>query len=140
MLYDLNTHSVLNPEQAAAVARSREFKRKYAELERALADLDAFDHREAVRRYEQQVEVGRSLGDAGMQIERLADGLGARALWRMAPNTSPVEIFLRMFMMGGGDTDWSEYERISQDVARLREELILIRRTELDAAAAKLAR
>jgi hypothetical protein len=140
MLYELDTHSVLSAEQAAAVARSREFKRKYAEFERALADLDAFDHREAVRRYEQQVEVGRSLGDAGMQIERLADGLGARALWRMAPNTSPVEIFLRMFMIGSGDTDWSEYERISADVARLREELILIRRTDLDAAAAKLPR
>jgi hypothetical protein len=137
MLYDLNTHSVLTPEQAAAVARSKDFKRKYAEFERALADLDAFDQREAVRRYEQQLEVGRSLGDTGMQIERLADGLAARALWRMAPNTSPVEIFLRLFMMGS-NTDWSEYERISQDVARLREELILIRRSDLDAAAAKL--
>jgi hypothetical protein len=140
MLYEIDAHSVLTPEQAAAVARSRDFKRKYAELERALSELDAFDHREAVRRYEQQLEVGRSLGDAGMQIERLADGLGARAVWRMAPNTTPLEVFLRLFMIADGNVDWAEYERLSQEVSRLREELILIRRADLDAAAAKLPR
>jgi hypothetical protein len=138
MLYELDTHSVLTPEQAAAVPRSREFKRKYAELERRLADLDAFDHGEAVRRYEQQLELGRSLGDAGMQIERLADGLGARAVWRMAPGTTPLEIFMRMFMGHDGGGNWQEYERISQDVNRLRDELMMIRRSDLDAAAAKL--
>lgn len=138
MLYELDTHSVLNPEQAAAVPRSREFKRKYAELERALAELDAFDHNEDVRRYEQQLEIGRSLGDAGMQIERLSDGLGARALWRLAPGTTPLEIVMRVFMGDGGGGNWTEYERISQDVNRLRDELLMIRRSDLDAAAAKL--
>jgi hypothetical protein len=140
MLYEINMHSVLTPEQAAAVPRSREFKRKYAELERGLAELDAFDHREAVRRYEQQLEVGRSLGDAGMQIERLSDGLGARAVWRMAPSTSPFDVFLRMFMIGSSQGDWAEYERLSQDVGRVREELMIIRRADLDAAAAKQPR
>jgi hypothetical protein len=140
MLYEMNSHSVLTPEQAAAVARSRDFKRKYAELERALAELDAFDQREAASRYQRQLEVGRSLGDAGMQIERLADGLAARALWRMAPNTTPLEVGLQLFMDGSQTADWTEYERISQDVARLREELIFIRRADLDAAAAKLPR
>jgi hypothetical protein len=140
MLYEINSHSVLNPEQAAAVPRSKDFKRKYAEFEKALAELDAFDHREAVHRYEQQLEAARSLGDAGMQIERLADGLAARALWRMAPSTTPLEVFLRIFMIGNSTTDWSEYERINQDVSRLREELMLVRRADLDAAAAKLQR
>lgn len=140
MLYEINEHSVLTPEQAAAVPRSREFKRKYAELERGLAELDAFERREAERRYAQQLEVGRSLGDVGMQIERLSDGLGARALWRMAPSTTPLEVFVRMMMFGSrGQDDWAEYERISQDVGRLREELMLIRRSDLDAAAAKRA-
>lgn len=140
MLYEIDTHSVLTPEQAAAVPRSREFKRKYAELERGVAELDAFEHRQAERRYEQQLEVGRSLGDAGMQIERLADGLGARGLWRMAPNTTPLEVFMRVMMIGSGHNDWAEYERISQDVGRLREELLLIRRSDLDAAAAERPR
>jgi hypothetical protein len=53
MLYEINAHSVLTPEQAAAVPRSREFKRKYAEFEKALADLDAFDRRQSTVRYEQ---------------------------------------------------------------------------------------
>lgn len=140
MLYEINMHAVLTPEQAAAVPHSRDYKRKYAELERGLAELDAFDQREAMRRYEQQLEIGRSLGDAGMQIERLADGLGARALWRMAPGTTPLEVFLRVFMGAGGGGNWSEFERISQDVNRLREEVLLIRRSDLDAAAAKLPR
>lgn len=138
MLYEINQHSVLTPEQAAAVPRSRDFKRKYAELERAAAELDAHERRDAARRYEQELEFGRSLGDMGMQIERLADGLGARGVWRMAPNTTPLEVFVRLMMFGsGGQSDWAEYERLSQELGRLREELMMIRRSDLDAAAAK---
>jgi hypothetical protein len=137
MLYEINMHSVLNPEEAAAVPRSREFKRKYAELERGLAELDAHERREDERRYEQKLEIGRSLGDVGMQIERLSDGLSARGLWRMAPNTSPLEVFMHVLMGSSGQHDWAEYERLSQEVGRVREELMLIRRSDLDAAAAK---
>jgi hypothetical protein len=137
MLYDLDNHPMFTPEQAAAVPRSREFKRKYAEFEKALADLDAFDRRQSTVRYEQELELARSFGDAGMQIERLADGLGARALWRMAPGTTPLEVWLRAVAISGGSTDWSEYERLNMEVSRLREELVMIRRADLDAAAPK---
>jgi hypothetical protein len=136
MLYDLDNHSILNPEQAKAVPRSKEFKKKYAEFEKALAELDKFDRRMAEQRYEKQLETARNFGDAGMQIERLADGLGARAIWRMAPGTTPLEVWLMVFMMGNS-TDWSEYERLNMEVSRLREELVMIRRADLDAAAAR---
>lgn len=138
MLYDINSHHTLTPEQAATVPRSREFKKKLGELEKALADLDAFDRRQSQRRYEQEIELARSFGDVGMQIERLPDGLGARGLWRMAPGTTPLEVWLRAFMVGDMSTDWTEYDRLSQDVGRVREELMVIRRADLDAAAAKL--
>lgn len=137
MLYDLDTHSRLTPEQAAAVPRSREFKRKYAEFERLLAELDAFDRRQTELRYQDELQVARSCGDVGMQVERLSDGLGARAVWRMAPGTSPLEVWLGAVLRSGDGVDWAEYERLNQEVSRVREELNTIRQADLEAAAAK---
>lgn len=136
LLWDLNTHHTLSPDEAAAVPRSREFKRKFKDFERAVAALDAHQHREAERRFERELEIAETFGDAGLQIERLSDGLGARALWRMAPGTVLLDLWMPL-MVGSDRSDWSEYERLQREVDRTREELMQVRRADLDAAATK---
>ncbi|KIG16310.1 hypothetical protein DB30_04770 [Enhygromyxa salina] len=138
MLYDLDSHATLSPEQAAKVPRSREFKRKFKELEKVVGELNTYQRRQATREFERGLEFAADLGDAGMQIDRLTDGLGVHAQWRMASSSTPLALPLRwLLMFEDQGADWAEYEDIQNRLSSLREELYQIRRLDLDAGAAK---
>lgn len=138
MLYDMNSHGILDPEAAAKVPRSREFKRKLEELQELLDELDELQRRQAAREFERELDMARSFGDIGMQVDRLGDGVGVHALWRMAPNTTPLELGFRLFF-GGWDRDdgWADIDQLMTQVYQVRDELNQIRQADLDAAAAK---
>ncbi|PRP90382.1 hypothetical protein [Enhygromyxa salina] len=139
MLYELDAHATLSPEQAAQVPRSRDFKRKHKELGKVVDELNAYQRRQATQEFERALGFMADLGDAGLQIDRLSDGLDVHAQWRMASTSSPLAVPLRWFMMGDDmGRDWAEYEDIQSRISVLREELVQIRQADLDAAAAKL--
>jgi hypothetical protein len=135
MLYDINLHPELTPEEAAAVPRSREFKRKLAALEKAVDALDEHQRREAGREFTRTLELVDQFGDAGLALTRTSDGVEARATWRMASGVTPIDTFVPL-LMRSDQTDWSEYERLNQEVMRTRDEAMAVRRADLDAAAA----
>jgi len=139
MLYDMNSHHELSVDEAAKVPHSREFKRKLAELETIVAELNRFDQRQAVRRSERYYEFLSKIGDFGVQVEPLADGLAVQAQWRFAKGMSPMQAGYSMFV-AGSDEDWREREPIGERSYRVAEELRQLRRAELDAAAAKRQR
>lgn len=136
MLYDLDNHATLTPEQAAKVPRSREFKRKRAELKKVVNELNVYKRKQATTEFERSLEFASDLGDAGMQIDRLSDGLGVHAQWRMDSSATPLAVPMRWFLLFEGQgTDWAVYEDIESRMSTLREELHQIRQAELDAAA-----
>ncbi len=136
MLYDINTHHVLNPDEAAKVPRSREYKRKLAELEDAIDELNEYNRRSARAQFERALEYGEQLGDAGWQLEPVSDGLALAGQWRFAAGMTPLGLGYKLFMVGEA-RDWDEYERLSTRMFTLVEELRQIRQADLDAAAAK---
>ena len=138
MLYDLNDHPSLGPDAAAKVPRSRGFKKKLKELDKVIDELNAHQREQAQRRFEHDLDYAEQFGDLGVQLERLSDGVGGHALWRMAEGTTPLELGLGMFMGRDMDTDWESYERLQTRSHELREELYRIRQADLDAAAAKM--
>lgn len=140
MLYDLNVHPQLSEQEAAKVPRSRDYKRKFAELEKAIDELNAFNRKRTAKRFERQLELADKLGEFAMQLERRADGLAGTALWRMAPGTSLVGLGANAFMAGFNDDDWREQERLNDRCYQLAEELHRMRTSELDAAASKKGR
>lgn len=137
MLYDLNDHATLAPDVAAKVPRSRAFKKKLAELEKVIDELNAYQREQARRRFEQQLGYAEQFGDLGVQFEALSDGVGGRASWRLAQGATPLEILMGLFMIGGVDGDWETYDRLQTQSYELREELHRIRQADLDDAAAK---
>lgn len=138
MFYDINTHHALTPDQAAKVPRSREYKRKLAELQKAIDEIDAHSLRRAQQSFQRQLDFAAELGDLGLQIEPVADGLAFAGSWRFAKGTTPVELgatFVRM--SGADDYDWAEYDRLNMLISERLNELRAIRQADLDAAAAK---
>jgi hypothetical protein len=135
MLYDMNTHHSLTPDEAAKVPRSRDFKNKLGELQKAVDDLNAYNVRRAQREFEQELALAEGFGDLGMQVEPLVDGLGLTANWRFAKGTTPLELGFMVFRIDSG-TDWDEYERLNTRTYELVNELRAIRQADLDAAAA----
>lgn len=140
MLYDVNVHPQLSEQEAAEVPRSRDYKRKYAELERAVDELNAFNRKQAAEQFERQLELADKLGELALQLERRQDGLAGSALWRMAPGTSLVGLGASAVMAGFDDDDWRERERLNERCYQLAEELHRMRTSELDAAASKQGR
>lgn len=139
MLYDFNSHPVLTPDEAAKVPRSKEYKKKLAELDKAVAEFDAYNLRRAQRQLEQELKFAEGLGDLGLQVEPLTDGLGFAANWRFASGFTPLEFGALWFRASSFDDDWAEYERLSNRTYTLVDELRVIRQADLDAAAAKRA-
>jgi hypothetical protein len=139
MLYDFNSHPVLTPDEAAKVPRSKEYKKKLAELDKAIADLDAYNLRRAQRQLEQELKFAEGLGDLGLQVEPLTDGLAFAANWRFANGFTPLELGALWFTATSSDDDWAEYERLNNRTYELVSELRMIRQADLDAAAAKRA-
>ncbi|MFO7561576.1 MAG: hypothetical protein R6X02_02935 [Enhygromyxa sp.] len=137
MLYDINSHHTLSPEEAAKVPRSREYKAKLAELRKAVDELDAFELRRAREKFARELAFAETLGDMGLQIEPLADGLGVAGQWRFAAGTTPLELVAQWFGGFSRDQDWAEYNRLSSRTHELVSELRAIRQGDLDAAAAK---
>ncbi|MCA9701123.1 MAG: hypothetical protein KC431_26590, partial [Myxococcales bacterium] len=137
MLYFMNDHSDLTPDEAAKVPRSKEFKKKFKELEKATAAVNAFNRKRSQRQFERALKMTEQFGDFGMQLEVLGDGLGVHGSWRYAKGFSPIEVGINGFLMGSMDDDWTEYERLNQESYRIQDELRMIRMTDLDAAAAK---
>ncbi|NVB43202.1 hypothetical protein G6O69_35590 [Pseudenhygromyxa sp. WMMC2535] len=142
-LYFMDEHSDLSPEEAAEVPRSKAFKKKAKELDKVFAKLNAFERRRAQKNHERFLELTSELGDAGVQVETLSDGLAAHARWRWAAGSSPLAVAMGGFMMMTSsmeDIDWSEHQRLSEESWRLQEELRAIRVADLDKAAAKRKR
>lgn len=137
MLYDINSHHTLTPDEAAKVPRSREFKKKLAELQKAVDELDAYNTRRAQQEFERELRFAEGLGDLGMQVEPLVDGLGIAAHWRFAGGTTPLELMALWFGVVDGSSDWAEYERLNNRTYELVNELRTIRQADLDAEAAK---
>jgi hypothetical protein len=139
MLYDINTHHILSPDEAAKVPRSREFKKKLAELQKAIDELDAYTARRSRREHEREYKFAQGLGEFGMQVEPLVDGLGLAAQWRFAAGTTPLELAALWFgaVSSWDNDDWAEYDRLSTRTYELSSELRAIRQAELDAEAAK---
>ena len=135
-LYDLDNHAVLSPEEAAKVPHSKDYKRKRAELDRAVAALDRYNRERAQTRFEAGLKFAESLGDAGIQLELVADGLAFTGQWRFAPGTTPVGLGYQAFAFDSGQ-DWAEYDRLNADIYMLADELRAIRMSDLDAAANK---
>lgn len=139
MLNDINTHGTLSAAEAAKVPHSREYKRKFKELEKIVAERNEITRRQSAREFEHLYAATTKLGDAGMQIEPLADGIGVEAQWRCSPGMTPFELGFTWYGLattGGGD-DWSEQQRLSNRAYAVAEELRNIRQADLDAAAAK---
>ncbi|GEM_PF-7009891 len=136
MLYNMNDHHQLTSEEAAKVRRSRAFNKKFKEFKKSVAELNAFQRRRAVKSFEQLYELSERAGDLGISVERLSDGLGVRAHWRHAPDWSLVEAGANMFTINRGG-DWTEEQRITEEVFRLRDALSIQRQADLDAYASK---
>lgn len=136
MLSDMDSHHTLTPEEAAKVPKSKAFKKKYKELEQVIDDLNAFNLERTRKEFELALEITEALGELGIQVERVNDGLAAYGSWRMAPGTNPVVLGARMMMMGRA-TDWTSLDQLQSRRYELREELWKIRQADLDAAAAK---
>jgi hypothetical protein len=130
-LYDFDSHPVLSVEQAAQVPYSKAFKQKRAELDRALAQLDRYNQVQARERFEADLKLAESVGDVGLQLELVSDGIMVTGQWRFAPGASPAAIGYQGFI-GGGNHDWAEYDRLNAEVYTLSDELRTIRQTELD--------
>ncbi|PRP99069.1 hypothetical protein ENSA5_29150 [Enhygromyxa salina] len=137
MLYDMNTHDQLTFDEAAKVPRSRQFKRKFKELEKLVDELNSFQRRQAARDFERQLGVAESFGDMGFQVDRLSDGLGFHALWRMTPGSTPFELVFKLFASNRDGTDWSDHLRTQERAYEIVEELRQLRQADLDDAAAK---
>lgn len=141
MLYDINTHHILSPDEAAKVPRSKQFKKKLAEVQKAADEFDAYLTRRAQQEFERELRFAEQLGDLGLQVEPLVDGLGLTAQWRFAPGTTPLEIGAAWFdSIDSWGNDWAEYERLSNRTYELLNDLRMIRQSDLDAEAAKRAR
>jgi hypothetical protein len=136
MLYDFNSHHILNPDEAAKVPRSREFKRKLAELDKVVDELAAHARRRAQADFERELGFAEQLGDAGWQLEPVSDGLAVAAQWRFAAGMTPFELGYQLFAYGSSD-DWAETERLHNQAYAIVDELRVIRQADLDAAAAK---
>ncbi len=137
MLYDMNSHHALNPDEAAKVPRSREFKKKFAELEEVVDELQEIQLRQAQRDFEQLLEYTEKLGDIGWQLEPVGDGLAFAGQWRFAPGMTPLELSYELYRDMGRGNDQADYERVSSKAWALVDELRVIRQADLDAAAAK---
>jgi hypothetical protein len=138
MLYDMNSHHTLTPDEAAKVPRSRDFKKKLGELEKAVDELNAYNVRRAQKQFEQGLAVAEGFGDLGLQVEPLADGLGLAGQWRFAPGRRPFELGVMLYR-AEANSDWDEYERLNTRTYELVNELRVIRQADLDAAASKQA-
>ncbi|HVI02691.1 MAG TPA: hypothetical protein VM869_28525 [Enhygromyxa sp.] len=139
MLYDYNTHHALTPDEAAKVPRSRDFKRKLGELQKAVDELNAFNVRRTQREFQRELDFANGLGDLGIQVEPQADGLAFAGHWRFASGTTPLELGFAWFRAIDSSDDWAEYDRLSMRANDLVNELRVIRQADLDAAAAKRA-
>ena len=130
-------HPRLTMDEAMAVPKSKAFKKKLKEFDRLIEDINAHNRERARKEFELALEITESLGDLGMQVESLSDGLALHGLWQMAPGVNPIELGSRVMMAGSASADWAEYDRLMTRRYELLEELRTQRRADLDAAADK---
>ncbi len=136
-LYDYEAHPSLDREQAAKVPKGKTTKAKLAELDKLIKELDAFNRRRAEREFKQQYSILQELGDVGMQLEVVGDGLTIHGRWQLGGKRSLVELFVLGLMVRSPDDDWTEYERLSTRAWELAAEIRTLRTEELNAFAAK---
>jgi hypothetical protein len=142
MLYDLDAHVSLSREQAAKVPQSKADKQLRKELQKVLDDLAAIERRRAERQFNQAHNVLTELGEVGVQLDVVPDGLAARGVWRSRGNRSMLELGASIFMISNvyDSTDEAERERLSNRSWELANQIRQQRTADLDAFAAKQAK
>lgn len=131
-LYGIDDHHTLSPDEAAKVPHSRKFKARNKEFLRALDELNRVNRKQASQRFENQYELAELMGDFGVQLGVVSDGLRADMRWRY-PNAAPPFATAAQAYMNGRIVDYDEYDRAQTAVWDLRQQLIELRQEELDA-------
>jgi len=141
LLYDLDAHAVLSPEQAAKVPQSKADKQLRKDLQKVLDDLTVLERRRLEREFNNIQAALTELGEVGMQLEVVPDGLTLHGLWQTRGQRSMIEIGASMFTSRsqGFDADQAELERLNTRSWELASEIRMQRTLDLDAAAAKQA-
>lgn len=139
LLYDLDAHPTLAREQAAKVPQSKADKQLRKDLQRVLDDLAVIERRRAERDFNTFQAAMGEVGEVGMQLEVVPDGLTVHGLWKTRGQQSLISIGANMFMtrMSGPDDEQAERDRLSTRSWELANEIRMQRTADLDAFAAK---
>jgi hypothetical protein len=139
LLYDLDAHTTVTREQAAKIPQSKADKQLRKELQKVLDELAAIERRRAERNFNTTQAALNDVGEVGIQLEVVPDGLTAHGLWKTRGQQSFVSIGASLFMvqMNDGGIDQAERDRLSTRSWELANEIRLQRTADLDAFAAK---
>ncbi len=139
MLYDLDAHATLSRDQAAKVPQSKADKQLRKDLQKVLDELAVIGRRQAETQFVSTQAILNELGEIGMQLEVVPDGLTVHGLWQARGKRGMVEIGTAMFtgMMSMPDADMADSQRLNTRAWELSTEIRNQRTVDLDAFAAK---
>lgn len=142
MLYELDAHPTLPRDQAAKVPQSKADKQLRKDLQKVLDELTVLERHRAEREFNVVQAAMDELGEVGMQLDVVPDGLTAHGIWQTNSKKSMIEIGASMFMLTrtGGTPDDMERERLNTRAWELANEIRMQRTMDLDAFAAKQAK
>ncbi|MFV8755422.1 hypothetical protein ACNOYE_33135 [Nannocystaceae bacterium ST9] len=140
MLYDLDAHPTLSRDQAAKVPQSKADKQLRKDLQKVLDELAKLERVRAEREFNAVQAALTELGEQGVQLEVVPDGLTIHGLWQTRGKRGMIEIGADFFAFQMGPSDeQAERDRLNSRAWELASEIRVQRTTDLDAFAAKQA-